>query len=83
MRIIGKRIKLATERFGGTERASGRTQMRTVGLDANAAERLVFFLGQRDLEGRIALLDEAASSAFGAVIKRHARPCVSDRVLAA
>lgn len=57
--------------------------MGAVGLDADAAERLVLFFGQRDFERGIALLDEAASSAFGAVVKRHARPCVSDRVLAA
>jgi hypothetical protein len=57
--------------------------MRAIGLNADAAERLVLFLGERNLKRRIALLNEAASSTFGAVVKRHARPCLSDRVLAA
>ena len=83
LRIIGKRIKLATEWLGLAQRAACGAKMRAVSLDAYTTERLGLLFGQRDLEGRIALLDEAASSTFGAVIKRHARPCVSDRLLAA
>ncbi len=82
-RVVGERIKLAAEGLAFTERAAGGPEMGALGLDADAAETTGFFFRQRYLERRITGLDVTALSAFGAMIKRHARSRRNRSALAA
>jgi hypothetical protein len=57
--------------------------MNTISVDADAAEIFFLFFGERYFEGGVTRLYETASSAFSAMVKRHAQPCDIYRALGA
>ena len=57
--------------------------MNTISFDADATEIFFLFFSEGYFEGRVTRLYETASSAFSAVVKRHAPPCDIYRALGA
>ena len=81
--IISERIKLATKGSALTQSAADRAQMYAIAFDTNAAKIFFLFFSESYFEGRVARLYETASSAYSAVVKRHAQSCEIYRALGA
>lgn len=72
--IEGKRVEAACEGFVVTHGAAVVAQVFAVFFNADTAQFLFFNTGQADFEGRMSIVNGAATLALRTVVKQHGDP---------